>query len=83
MSEITYDIEKVGEIKERAQQDKIVFDNQGKMHADNREYRRDAKRLWRSVIEGQKSIRCFTKKKTKTSKASKKMARQNRKKGRK
>ena len=76
------EIEKLSEIKEIAQQDEIVFDNKGEMHVNNRDYRRDPKRLWRSTMED-KPLRTFTKKRHKTNRKIKKAERQNRKKGRK
>lgn len=76
------EIEKLADLKAQAQE-QIVFDNAGNMHVDNREYHRNFKGLWRSVREGHKSIRHFTKQNNAKTKAQKKRERQNKKKGRK
>lgn len=93
MVEEYQEIEKMSDLKKAAEEStenpkqnvgkgKLTFDNKGNIVSENRAYNRDYKRVWRAVTEGKKSIRFYTKKKNKTSKATKKAERQNKKKGR-
>ena len=84
--ETKYEIEQLAEANEARREagvEEISFDNAGNMVVNNRARRRNLKQLWRSVREGQKSIRHYTKPKAKTDRRTKKQERQNRKKGRK
>lgn len=79
-----FEIEKMADIRAAQQQvtEEITFDNQGNMVAKNRAYRRNLKRLWRAVQEERRSIHYYTKARNKTNRRTKKLERQNRRKGR-
>lgn len=86
--EVKYDIEKLAEakaVREQTQGD-ITFDNAGNIVYNNRAFNRNAKRLWRAVIEGRGSCRFYTqpsgREKPKANRAVKKRERQNRRLGR-
>ena len=87
--ETVYDIERMAQLKEArdAGREEITFDNSGNMVFNNRAFKRNTKRLWRAVREGRQSSRFYTQKSglghPKTTKASKKRERQNRRAGRK
>ena len=86
--ETVYDIEKMAELQKikRETTNDITFDNRGNIVYNNRAFVRNAKRLWRAVMEQHKSCRYYTQpsglEKPKTNKASKKRERQNRRIGR-
>lgn len=86
--ETVYEIEKMADLKQAREEGttNISFDNAGNLVVDNRARRRNLKQQWRAVREGHQSIHYFTKpsglERPKTNKASKKLERQNRKKGR-
>lgn len=85
--ETVYEIEKMADLKQaREGTTNISFDNAGNLVVDNRARRRNLKQQWRAVREGRKSIHYYTQQsgieKPKTSRASRKFERQNRKKGR-
>lgn len=42
----------------------MVFGNDGKIHSNNREYRRNMTMAWRAIQEGQHSKHFYTKKKS-------------------
>lgn len=87
-AETTYEIEKMADLKQLKDESRqeITFDNEGNMVYHNRAFERNRKRLWRAVMEGKSSIHHYTKPsgkdKPKTSRRTKKIERQNRKKGR-
>ena len=76
-----YEIEKMSDLKAAANGE-LSFDNDGNIIVNNRQYRRNLKRLWRAVTEGKRSIRWYTHKHRTNGKASRKRERQNRRKGR-
>ncbi len=76
-----YEIERMADLKKAANGD-LSFDNNGNIIVNNRQYRRNLKRLWRAVTEGRKTIHWYTRRHNKTTKASKKRERQNRRNGR-
>ena len=86
--ETVYEIEKMADLKKAREEGttNISFDNAGNLVVDNRARRRNLKQQWRSVREGHTSIHHYTQKSgmehPKTHRASKKLERQNRKKGR-
>lgn len=86
--EVKYDIEKMAEakaVREQTQGD-ITFDNAGNIVYNNRAFNRNAKRLWRAVMERHDSCHFYTqpsgREKPKTNRATKKRERQNRRLGR-
>lgn len=86
--ETVYEIEKMADLKKAHEEGttNISFDNAGNLVVDNRARRRNLKQQWRAVREGHQSLHYYTQQsgieKPKTNKASKKLERQNRKKGR-
>ena len=86
--ETVYEIEKMADLKKARDEGttNISFDNAGNLVVDNRARRRNLKQQWRAVREGHQSIHHFTQQsgmeRPKTTRASKKLERQNRKKGR-
>ena len=76
-----YEIEKMSDLK-KAANGELSFDNNGNIIVNNRQYRRNLKRLWRAVTEGRRTIHWYTRKHNTAVKARRKRERQNRRKGR-